>query len=113
MSTPELNQTIAHQATVFAALGDATRLQLIQRLSTGESLSIKKLRHGLSISRQGVTKHIKVLEQAGILVRKRQGREQHFMILPKSIQQAEDYLSKVSQQWDDALQRLQDFVEPH
>jgi len=98
-------------ASVFAALGDATRLQLIQRLTDAESLSIKELSHGLPLSRQGVTKHLKILERAGMLESQRQGREQRFTICPDPIRAAGDYLSHVSQQWEAALSRLQRFIE--
>ena len=55
-------------ASVFAALGDATRLQLVSRLGDGEPHSIVQLTGGLELTRQGVTKHLHVLEQLNHLV---------------------------------------------
>ena len=98
-------------APVFAALGDTTRLQLISRLSDGEPRSIAQLTHGLGVTRQGITKHLQVLERSGIVGSSRVGREHRFVYLPQTLDQAQSYLDAVSAQWDDALSRLQEFVE--
>ena len=96
---------------MFAALGDATRLELVSRLCDGEAHSIAQLTDGLSLTRQGVTKHLRVLERAGLVNSRRIGRESRFIIVPESINQVRSYLEMVSRQWDDALSRLRTFVE--
>jgi DNA-binding transcriptional ArsR family regulator len=58
-----------------------------------------------------VTKHLQVLEQAGLVARQRVGRESRFAYRPEPIAQARSYLDTVSAQWDDALARLKAFVE--
>ena len=98
-------------APTFAALGDATRLELLSRLGNGERRSITELSRGLTLSRQAVTKHLHVLSDAGIVDCKRVGRESRFAIRPKGIDQAKDYLSRISAQWDDAVARLRKAVE--
>ena len=98
-------------APVFAALGDPTRLELLARLSSGRPHSIAQLTDGLSLTRQGVTKHLRVLEQAGLVSAIRVGRESRFTFRPEPIGQAKSYLEAVSLQWDDALARLKRFVE--
>ena len=98
-------------APVFAALGDATRLQLIARLSDGRPWSIVQLTKGLGLTRQGVTKHLKVLQQAGMVTRERIGRESQFTIQADPITHARDYLDRASAQWDDAIMRLRAVVE--
>ncbi len=98
-------------APVFAALGDATRLELVSRLSTGERQSITELSDGLTLSRQAVTKHLEVLKGAGLVKRKRVGRESRFAIQPDAIAKARDHLSRVSAQWDQAIARLRATVE--
>ena len=98
-------------ASVFAALGDATRLELVSRLSDGRQRSIAQLSDGLELTRQGVTKHLHVLQQAGIVSRKRVGRESRFTIMPGPIVSARDYLARASAQWDDAIARLKLAVE--
>jgi len=111
MSNPEARTLLADPAPVFAALGDATRLELVSRLNDGQTRSIAQLADGLSLTRQGVTKHLRVLEQAGIVSSSRVGRESHFSYEPKSIDQVRTYLDTVSMQWDEALSRLQKFVD--
>jgi len=106
MSTPEPDPS-----PVFAALGDATRLELIARLNDGRPRSIAQLTSGLNLSRQGVTKHLRVLERAGIVNSSRVGRESKFTFVPKQIENARSYLDTVSDQWDDALLRLKTLVE--
>jgi DNA-binding transcriptional ArsR family regulator len=111
MSSPNADRAPADTAPVFAALGDATRLVLVSRLIDGRSRSIAQLTDGLSLTRQGVTKHLRVLEQAGIVNSSRVGRESRYTYVSKPIEQARSYLETVSAQWDDALSRLKDFIE--
>lgn len=111
MSRLEALGASADPASVFAALGDGTRLRLIARLGDGTARSIAQLTEGLRLSRQGVTKHLKVLEQAGIVRSSRVGRENRFRYVPEPIEGARRYLDTVSAQWDDALARLRSFVE--
>lgn len=99
-------------APVFSALGDATRLELVARLGDREPHSITQLCDGLELTRQGVSKHLRVLQGAGIVRSDRVGREQQFRIVPKPIDEARAYLETVSRQWDEALGRLRAFVEP-
>lgn len=106
---PEL--TGADMSVVFAALADPTRLALIETLSDGESRSIVALSQNGSITRQAVTKHLSVLEQAKLVERERVGRETRFRFHPAPLAEARAYLATVSSQWDDALQRLRRFVE--
>ncbi len=103
--------TASPLAPVFAALGDVTRLQLIDRLAAGEPRSIAQLADGLELSHQGVTKHLKVLEGAGLVHGHKVGRERHFVCEPQRLHEAEVYLADVGRLWEDALLRLKQFVE--
>lgn len=96
---------------MFAALGDTTRLELVSRLGDGRHHSIAQLANGLDLTRQGVTKHLQMLKRAGIVSCKRSGRESHFSIQPDSIKRARDYLTRASEQWDEAIERLRAVVE--
>jgi len=98
-------------AAVFAALGDATRLALVAKLSGGAPRSISQLTHGSRVTRQAITKHLRVLEAAGIVRGMREGRESLFELDPRPIDGLKDYLESVSQQWNEALGRLKAFVE--
>ncbi len=104
-------KNLAAKASLFAALGDGTRLALIARLSTGERYSISDLTAGTTLTRQAVTKHLRVLERARVVRPKRAGRENLFQLDPQPLQELAAYLQTVSQQWDAALARLKAFVE--
>jgi DNA-binding transcriptional ArsR family regulator len=99
------------RAEIFAALGDATRLSVLDRLSRGTPQSIIRLTAGTQLTRQAVTKHLRVLEAAGVVRSVRAGRESLFALEPKPIDDLRRYLETVSAQWDDALARLKAFVE--
>lgn len=110
MLQPEATRLAQSSAPIFAALGDNTRLLLVNRLSDGRHYSISQLSSGLALSRQGVTKHLRVLEEAGIVVSERSGRETHFTFEPGTFTTLKAYLEYVSLQWDATLGRLQEFV---
>ncbi len=111
MSRPELAFTPADAAPVFAALGDPTRLALISRLDDGTPRSISQLADGMPLTRQGVSKHLRVLELAGIVAGRRVGRESRFVLQPDKISAAETYLARAARQWDASLSRLRTLIE--
>ena len=111
MSSPEVVGALADPALVLAALGDTTRLSLVSRLSDGQARSIAQLTDGLSLTRQGVTKHLRVLERVGIVSSSRVGRESRYRYEPEPIERVRSYLDTVSGQWDVALSRLKSLVE--
>jgi DNA-binding transcriptional ArsR family regulator len=99
-----------HSAALFAALGDETRLRLVHRLREGP-MSIAKLTAGAKITRQAITKHLRVLEQARLVHGTRQGRERHWQLDGRRLDDARRYLDLIARQWDNALGRLREFVE--
>lgn len=101
----------ADPASLFAALGDGTRLGLIARLSAGGERSIVQLGEGLTISRQAVAKHLDVLHGAGLVHRRKNGREVHYALRRDAIAAARLWLDQVERQWDGTLSRLKAFVE--
>jgi DNA-binding transcriptional ArsR family regulator len=98
-------------ASVFAALGDETRLSVLTTLSHGQPQSISRLTAGTNLSRQAVTKHLRVLAHAGVVRSMRVGREKLFELEPLPIAEVRDYLGRISKQWDNALARLKSHVE--
>jgi DNA-binding transcriptional ArsR family regulator len=98
-------------ASVFAALGDETRLRLVARLSTEGPLSIVQLTQGGHVTRQAVTKHLHVLADAGLARSRQRTRERIWELEPEALREARAYLEHVSAQWDVVLARLQQFVE--
>ena len=99
------------RAPVFAALGDATRLLLVAKLSGGQPYSISQLTRGTKLTRQAITKHLRVLENVGIVHCLRTGRESRFQFDLQPIVEMKEYIDFVSKQWDQALCRLKSFVE--
>ena len=99
------------RAPVFAALGDETRLSLVAVLCGGQPRSISQLTERSRLTRQAITKHLRVLESAGVVHSVRSGRLSLFRFDPKPIEDAKGYLDLVSEQWDQALLRLKSFVE--
>jgi DNA-binding transcriptional ArsR family regulator len=98
-------------APIFSALGDATRLSLVARLCAGRPYSISQLTRGSKLTRQAITKHLRVLESVGIVHSVRTGRESRFAFDPQPVEDMKEYLDFVSDQWDQALSRLKSFVE--
>ena len=98
-------------APVFAALGDETRLWLVAQLCGGQPRSISQLTAGSRLTRQAITKHLRVLERAELVHSVRTGRESLFEFHPAPIDRIRSYLDLVSEQWDQALSRLKSFVE--
>jgi DNA-binding transcriptional ArsR family regulator len=99
------------RAPVFAALGDETRLLLVMKLCRRQPYSISELTAGSKLTRQAITKHLRVLEKVGIVHSVRTGRESLFEFDPEPMKEIRDYLDFISEQWDQALSRLKSFVE--
>jgi predicted transcriptional regulator len=98
-------------ATLFAALGDQKRLWLVSRLCSDGPVSIARLAAGARITRQAVTKHLRVMEHAGLVRSSRRGRERVWQLEQHRLEEARRYLNQISTQWDEALERLRVLVE--
>lgn len=98
-------------AILFAALGDRTRLALLQQLSQRGPASISVLADNFQVTRQGVTKHLQVLAAAGIIDGRRRGREHVWAVNPTRLADGHRYLEVIARGWDDALARLKAHVE--
>jgi DNA-binding transcriptional ArsR family regulator len=99
------------RAAAFAALGDETRLLLLGRLCAGRQYSIAELTQGTKLTRQAVSKHLRVLEKVRMVHGTRVGRESLFEFDPEPVNDMKVYLESVSKAWDDALGRLKQFAE--
>ncbi len=98
-------------ASIFAALGDPTRLKLVAVLCAGGAFSIAQLTTNTEISRQGVTKHLQVLAAAGVVRDVKHGRERLWQLEPGQIEEAKRTLDVIGRQWEVALGKLKTFVE--
>lgn len=102
---------LAETAAVFAALGDATRLALVDRLCEGGPMSIAQLTAGAAVTRQAVTKHLRVLADAGLAHGTRKGRDHVWEIEPGRLDETRRWLDQIQGQWDEALARLKASLE--
>jgi DNA-binding transcriptional ArsR family regulator len=108
---PRRRTELKRHATIFAALGDETRLSLVGKLASGSPQSISRLAEGSTLTRQAITKHLVVLEDAGVVRSVRVGRESLFEFKPEKLGELQSYLEQVSGQWDNVLANLKSFVE--
>jgi DNA-binding transcriptional ArsR family regulator len=108
---PAVVQSSQSLASVFAALGDPTRLKLVAVLCAGGTFSIAQLTATTDISRQGVTKHLQVLADAGVVCQVKLGRERLWQLDPAQIEAARRTLEVIGREWDVALAKLKAFVE--
>ena len=95
----------------FNALGDPNRLRIVIRLCDGGPCSTTEVAEVIPVSRQAATKHLRLLESAGLVTSRRNGRECIWRLQPQPLTDASDYLTVLSQRWDRAIDRLRAFVE--
>jgi len=98
-------------ARVFFALGDGTRLSVVQRLGAGGALSATALSERAQVTRQAIVKHLGVLEGAGLVTPARHGREVLYALEPRRLEEAREFLDGISAGWDRAIERLRRLVE--
>jgi DNA-binding transcriptional ArsR family regulator len=96
---------------LFFALGDATRLAVVTRLGSGVELSATALSGGAAVTRQAIVKHLRVLDDAGLVTHRRRGREVLYTLEARRLDQARAFLDAVSAGWDRAIDRLRSMVE--
>lgn len=98
-------------APLFDALGDPNRLRIVARLCDGGPSSTSQVTQAVPITRQAATKHLTLLEAAGLVVSSRRGRERIWTLQTRQLVQAGDYLNQLSRRWDAAIDRLRAYVE--
>jgi len=109
--SPDAASRAREAAPLFAALGDATRLQLLMRLAASGPESIARMSTKSAVSRQAISKHLRVLADAGLVAGERHGREHIWRLRPQRLREVHAQLDRISRQWEDALERLRAFVE--
>jgi DNA-binding transcriptional ArsR family regulator len=102
---------LTRTAPLFAALGDPVRLAMVARLCTDGPLPTISLKQGTPVSRQAVTKHLRMLEDAGLVQSQRVGRDRLWQIETRQLTEVRRYLDQISAQWDATVERLRRFVE--
>jgi len=97
-------------STTFAALADPTRRAILARLTAGET-SVTELAAPFDMSLPAVSKHLKVLENAGLIVRSREAQWRPCKLEAEPMRQASEWLERYARFWSDSLDRLAAYVE--
>lgn len=97
--------------TLLIALADPTRRQIVEILSDGQGRSLSEITGHFGISRQAVTKHLSVLNEAGIVASVRRGRDRDNRLQPRGLDPLRDWFNHYSTFWDDRLDALKHQVE--
>ena len=96
---------------VFAAVADTTRRGILERLRTEGALSISALSDGLPMTRQAVTKHLKILGEAGLIDKSVRGRERLHTLAGDPLREVSDWLAPYEAGWDERLDRLRSHLK--
>ena len=97
-------------SATFAALADPTRRAIIARLALGET-SVSELAEPFEMSLPAVSKHLKVLERAGLITRSREAQWRPCRIEPAALKDVDDWLDRYRRFWDERLDRLDDYLQ--
>lgn len=100
----------AELSTIFAALGDPTRLAIIQRLSQGEA-SVQELVEPFDISAPAISRHLKVLESAGLISRRREAQLRPCRLEREKLEEIRDWTKKMRRFWDASFDRMDDYLD--
>src|SRR4051812_21172736 len=96
---------------VFAALADTTRRQLLRTLAASSPKTATQLAREFPITRQGITKHLDLLTEAGLVRAQPTGREKRYSFAPEPLQDVSAWIAAIGKQWDVRLGRLKELVE--
>lgn len=102
--------TADHLSTTFAALADPTRRAILARLASGET-SVAELTAPFQISAPAITKHLKVLENAGLITRSRLAQWRPCKLEATPLQEASDFIEQYRQHWEQSLDRLDTYLK--
>lgn len=95
---------------IFGALGDPTRRDILGRLQLG-SLNVSEVAEPYNISLAAISKHLKILEKAKLIMKRRQGKQQIVSLQPQAMMQAAEYFKQYEQLWNERLDRLEEYLK--
>lgn len=98
-----------HLSATFAALADPTRRAILARLAGGET-SVKELAEPFDITPPAVTKHLKVLERAGLITRGREAQWRPCRLDVKPLREIADWVEQYRRFWDERINRLENYL---
>ncbi|NUM72107.1 MAG: winged helix-turn-helix transcriptional regulator [Ignavibacteriaceae bacterium] len=94
----------------FSALADPTRRAILTRLSNGEA-TVNELAVPFRISLPGISKHLKVLEKAGLIERSKHAQWRKCTLRPAPLKEANDWIEQYSRFWEESLNRLEEYLK--
>jgi DNA-binding transcriptional ArsR family regulator len=98
-------------SAIFRALGDPTRLEVLRLLGDGDGYTATALAERLPITRQGVSKHVAVLSEVGLVASEHRGRAVIYRVRPELLAEAATWLERAGAAWDARLERLRQHLE--
>ncbi|MCB9455345.1 MAG: helix-turn-helix transcriptional regulator [Anaerolineaceae bacterium] len=96
---------------VFVALADPARRKIIETLTEVGAKTATQLVPGLEMTRQGVTKHLNILADAGLVTIYQRGRDKYYVLTPEPLEEATLWISAIAARWDERLEALRQFLE--
>ncbi len=100
-----------NQQPIFAALADPMRRNLLVNLAENSPRTATQLAREYPITRQGILKHLDILEGAGLVTVYQKGREKRYTLTPEPLSELDQWIKDLSAKWDERLLRLKAFVE--
>ena len=100
-----------HEQALFAALADPMRRSLLLNLAEHSPKTATQLAEGYSITRQGILKHLTILEDAGLVAVHQAGREKRYTLTPEPLKELEQWIVDLGAKWDERLLRLKTWLE--
>ena len=98
-------------AHIFAALADSTRRNLLMNLAENSPKTATQLAADYPITRQGILKHLHILEEAGLVAIYQKWREKRYTLTAEPLNDIEEWIKEISAKWDQRLQRLKIMLE--
>ena len=104
-------RTHEHRHQIFAALADPMRRTLLVKLAETSPKTATQLAQEYPITRQGILKHLTVLEAADLVAVHQEGREKRYFLTPEPLNELEQWIDSISAIWDERLLRLKTWLE--
>ena len=96
---------------IFTALADPMRRKLLLNLAENSPKTATQFAEEYPITRQGILKHLNILEEAGLVTVYQRGREKRYALTPEPLNEVEQWIKEIGDKWDERLLRLKAFIE--
>lgn len=100
-----------HLNYIFHALADATRRQLLHCIATRSNCTVTQLAEPFLMSLNAISKHLKILERAGLIKRQKKGRVHYLVLNHRTLEEAAEIINQLKQHWEARLDSLEDYFK--